>query len=342
MDKKYKHLNQKDRDRIFKLLRMGKTKKDIGNIIGRHKSTISRELNRNKHKKLKVYLPDTAEKKAVKRKIKGRKRSYLEKDSELREYVIKKLKDDWSPEQIEGRVKTEIGKYVNYESIYQYIYSLTGRKQNLKHFLKRSHRIRQKKNNRKINKSRILNRIDIDLRPKIVEKRKQFGHWEGDSMAFQAHKQQLATQTERKSRLTVILRPKDKTAKSRSKIINRYFKRFPIEARKTMTFDNGLEFADHQAITKAIGTKIFFAKPYSSWQRGSNENGNGLIRWYLPRNTDLNSLTDKQLNAIMESINNRPKKCLNFKTPNEVFIDEMSKIDKSKSNLFNSSVALRS
>ncbi len=109
-----------------------------------------------------------------------------------------------------------------------------------------------------------------------------------------------------------------------------------------MTFDNGLEFADHQAITKSIGTKIFFAKPYSSWQRGSNENGNGLIRWYLPRNTDLNSLTDEQLNAIMELINNRPKKCLGFKTPNEIFLNEMSKIYKSKPNLFNSSVALRS
>ncbi|MCK5459666.1 IS30 family transposase [Candidatus Parcubacteria bacterium] len=150
------------------------------------------------------------------------------------------------------------------------------------------------------------------------------------------------TDTERKSRLTVILRPKDKTAKSKSEIINKYFKRFPIEARKTMTFDNGLEFADHQAITKSIGTKIFFAKPYSSWQRGSNENGNGLIRWYLPRNTDLNSLTDEQLNAIMELINNRPKKCLGFKTPNEIFLNEMSKIYKSKPNLFNSSVALRS
>ena len=150
MSKKYKHLNQKDRDRIFKLLRMGETQKNIGNIIGRHKSTISREISRNKHKKLKAYLPDTAEKKAAKRKIKGRKKCYLEKDSELRKYVVGKLKMDWSPEQIEGRIKAEVGKYLNYESIYQYIYSLAGRKQNLKHFLKKSHRIRRKKQGRKI------------------------------------------------------------------------------------------------------------------------------------------------------------------------------------------------
>lgn len=228
MSKNYKHLNHKDRDRIFELLRQGKTQKEIGSIIGRHKSTISREISRNRHKKLKIYLPDTAEKKAAKRKIKGRKKNYLEKDPELRKYVIKRLNDDWSPEQIEGKIREETGKYFNYESIYQYIYSLSGRKQNLKSLLKRSHRIRRKNRGRKISKSRIPNRVDIDLRPKIVK--------------------------------------------------------------------------------------------------------NGLIRWYLPRSTDLNSLTDKQIHDIMELINNRPRKCLNFKTPKKVFIDEMNKIYRSKYN----------
>ncbi len=312
-------------------LRQGKTQKQITNLIGRDKSTISRELRRNEHKKFEVYLPDTAERKAFKRKERGRKKRYLDKEPALREYVLAQLKLGWSPEQIEGRIRSDLKKYLNYESIYQYIYSLEGRKENLRQYLRRAHRIRRRKHGRKHQQGKIPNRIDISLRPKIVEKRRQFGHWEGDSLIFRRHAQCLATQTERKTRLIIALRPQNKTAQERTQIINQWFSRFPKEARMTMTFDNGLEFADHQSIAETLGTKIYFAKPYASWQRGTNENSNGLIRWYLPKNTDLDSLTDDELDAIIELINNRPRKCLNFQTANEVFRDEMNKIfNKSK------------
>lgn len=326
MTKHYKQLSQKERDRIFLLKQKGKSNADIAKILGRNKSTIGRELTKNKHEKFNQYLPDTAQRKSDKRKRGGRKRNYLDKDTRLTEYILSKLKIGWSPELIAGRMKIEIKRHYNYESIYQYVYSLKGRKQNLRMYLRRSHRIRRKKNGRKHHKGKIPNRIDIVLRPKIVEKRGQFGHWEGDSILYRGHSQNLSTNTERKSRYTVLLKPKDKSAKERSIIINSKFKELPPQAKKTMTFDNGLEFSNHENIAERTGMKIYFAKPYASWQRGTNENRNGLIRWYLPKDTDLNSLTNRQLKTIEDLINDRPMKCLNFKTPTEVFDFEMNKI----------------
>ena len=328
MTKKYKQLSQKERDRIFLLKQKGKSNIDIAKTLGRDKSTIGRELKRNKHNKFNQYLPDTAGRKANKKKKQGRKKNYLKKDRELKEYVLSKLKLGWSPELIAGRAKQEIGKLYNYESIYQHIYSLAGRKENLRVYLRRVHRIRRKKNGRKHHKGRIPNGTDIALRPKITEKRKQFGHWEGDSVLYKGHSQNLSTNTERKSRYTVLLKPKDKSAKERTEILNKHFRTLPFQAKRTMTFDNGLEFSLHEDITEKTGMKIYFAKPYSSWQRGTNENRNGLIRWFLPKDTNLDFLTGEDLKTIQDLINNRPMKCLNFQTPTEVFNFEMNKIEK--------------
>lgn len=331
MAKNYKQLSQKERDRIFLLKRKGKLNSDIAKILGRNKSTIGRELKRNKHNKFNQYLPDTAQRKADKKKRQNRKKNYLLKDVTLKEYILSKIKLGWSPELIEGRAKQEIGKTYNYESIYQYIYSLAGRKENLKSYLRRAHRIRHKKNGRKHHKGRIPDRTDIALRSKNIEKRKQFGHWEGDSVIYKGHSQNLSTNIERKSRYAVIAKPKDKSAKERTKIISKKFRNLPREAKRTMTFDNGLEFAEHKQITKETGMKIYFAKPYSSWQRGTNENRNGLLRWFLPKDTDLNFFTEKKLQAVQDMMNNRPMKCLNFKTPAEIFNFEMNRL-KQKSN----------
>ena len=164
----------------------------------------------------------------------------------------------------------------------------------------------------------------------LDDKRKQFGHWEGDTMMFLGHKQTLATHTERKTRFIAAKRPNSRTAEDRSYIAEKTFKKLPPEAKRTMTLDNGSENSEHETVTKSTGIKIYFARPYASWQRGANENSNGLIRWYLPRNTDLNNLTEKQLDDIIDLINNRPRKCLSYKTPKEMFELEMNKI-KSKS-----------
>ena len=325
-NKRYRQLRRAERDRIFSLMRKGKTQEAIAEILGRDKSTISREISRNRHLKFKIYLPDTAQRKADKSKAKGRKSRYMEKDPQLRRYVIEKFKLGWSPEQIEGRIEKEVGKYINYETLYQYIYSLQGRKKNLKRYLRRSHRIRHNRNGRRHQKGKIPNRVDIAFRPRFIEGRRQLGHWEGDSMYFKGHSQQLATFTERKSRFTIAIRPKDRSAQARADATVGWFGQLPNGACRTMTFDNGLELASHQAITRSLCTKVYFAKPYASWQRGTNENSNGLIRWYLPHNTDLDSLTNEQLNNVINLINSRPRKCLAFRTPYEVLLEEMGKI----------------
>lgn len=342
MKTNYKQLDQKERDQIFSLLQEGKTQKEISDIIGRDKSTVCRELSRNWHQKFNTYLPDTAQRKAAKRKSQGRKQRYLDKNPELKQYVLAKLEAGWSPEQIAGRIKLDLDNYLNCESIYQYMYSLTGRKANLRQYLKRAHRIRRKKDGRKHQKGKIPNRIDISLRPKEIEARVEFGHWEGDSLIYNRHRQALATHTERKTRFIVVQRAKNRTAQERVRLTNCYYSQLPLAARKTITYDNGLEFSAHEEISTTLGIDIYFARPYASWQRGSNENSNGLIRWYLPKKTDLDTLTDGELDVIIKMINDRPRKCLNWRTPSEAFNEEMNKLNKQGTNnqITNNSVAL--
>lgn len=335
MSKQYKQLNQEERDQIYLLLRRGKRQLEIALALKRDKSTISRELDKNKHRKFNEYLPDTAQRKSSKKKTKGRKQRYVDKYPEVKDYVLAKLRLGWSPEQISGRMPRNIGHYLNQESIYQYIYSLPGRKQNLKQYLRRAHRIRHRKKGRKHQKGKIPNRVDIALRPKEVD-RLTFGHWEGDTMYYRGHRQTLATHLERRTGKILAARPFDKSALARSQAMIDKFAALPQTARKTMTLDNGPENSDHQRITEQTGTQIYFAKPYASYQRARNENGNGLIRWYLPKTTNLDDFTEQQIDDIIGLINNRPRKRFGFLTPNEVFEIEMNKL-KFKGQNFNHS-----
>ena len=323
----YKQLNQKERETIYQLKKRGLTNSDIAQKLGRDKSTIGRELRRNQHLKLKQYLPDTAERKAEKRKAKGRKARYIIKQPALKKKIIRLLKKGWSPDLIAGRCNRNHESYLNQESIYQFIYSLDGRKQNLRQYLRRAHRIRWKKNGRKHWKdSRIPNRVDIDKRPKIVVKRTQFGHWEGDNVVYNRHRRALSTTVERKTRKVMIFRPRNMTAQEKALATIRRYRHVPQEARRTMTYDNGLEAAAHETVTASIGMKFYFAKTYSSWQRGTNENRNGLVRFYLPRETNLDAVSDMQIKRVEDLINNRPMKCLGYRTPNEAYKFEMSKL----------------
>lgn len=327
----YSHLGQEERDRIFQLKSQGLTNTEIAQKLGRHKTTIGRELKRNLHKKFGQYLPDTAQRKADKRKSSGRKKRYVDKLPRLKQKIIKLLEKGWSPDLIAGRLKHLKKYFLNQESIYQFIYSLEGRKSNLRQYLRRTHRIRYKKNGRGVKKTKIPNRIDIKERPNIVEKRTQFGHWEGDNVVYNRHKNAISTSVERKTRKVIISKPRNLTAKEKSKVIISRFRNLPKEARRTMTYDNGKEITDHQAITISIDMKFFFAKTYASWQRGTNENRNGLVRFYLPRDTDLAKTSWQQIRRVENLINNRPVKLLGYLTPNEAFANEMSKL-KSKIN----------
>jgi len=325
--KTYKQLAQKEREKIYQLKNKGMTASAIAERLGRDKSTIGREIRRNQHLKLRQYLPDTAERKALKRKAAGRKMRFVVKLSSLKKKIIQFLKRGWSPDLIAGRLRKKREPYLNQESIYQFIYSLEGRKQNLRQYLRRAHRIRRKKNGRKHRKDiRIPNRVDITKRPKIVEKRTQFGHWEGDNVVYNRHRRALSTTAERKTRTVMIFRPRDLSAEAKARSTIRRYRALPPKARRTMTYDNGLEAAAHETVTAAIGMKFFFAKTYSSWQRGTNENRNGLVRFYLPRDTDLDTVSDARIKKVEHLINNRPMKCLGYKTPNEAYQYEMNKL----------------
>lgn len=322
--KNYKQLDQKDRDRIYLLKKKGMSNSDIAKQLGRDKSTIGRELQRNMHLKVHEYLPDTAQRKADKRKERSRKQAYVIKRPALKRRIIRLLKKGWSPDLIAGRLKRKGLPYLNQESIYQFIYSLEGRKINLRQYLRRSHRIRHSKRGRKPQKdSRIPNRVDISKRPKYVEKRQQFGHWEGDIILYNRHRLALSTSVERKTRKVILSKLVDRSAEEKAKCLVRRFNRLPEEVRRTMTYDNGKEATAHETVTAAIGMKFYFTKTYSSWQRGTNENRNGLVRFYLPRSTDLSKLSFKQIRQVENLINNRPVKCLDYMTPNEAFAQEI-------------------
>jgi IS30 family transposase len=325
--RRFKQLRPQERDRIYQLFQDRKTQAEIAKELGRNKGTISRELRRNWHQIFDEYLPDTAQRKADRRKALGRKRHYLDRFPRLKAHVLARIKAGWTPDLIAGELRRQKACFLAKESIYQFVYSLEGRKLNLRQYLPRAHRIRRRKNGRKHRKVVIPGRVDITRRPKLVAARSQFGHWEGDSVSYSGHSQRLATQVERKSRFLVVLRPKTNGARERASLINNKFSSFPVKARRSITFDNGLEFAEHGRMTAVLGTKVYFAKPYASWQRGSNEHANGILRRYLPRATDLDMLTDKELQNIVNQINDRPRKILGYLTPNEVFNQELSKLN---------------
>lgn len=326
-NKHYAQLGQKERDRIFQLKKNGISNTDIAKKLGRDKSTIGREIARNLHQKLRQYLPDTAQRKADKRKQQGRKQDYATKNPVLKKKIIRLLRKGWSPDLIAGRCKRNSDAYLNQESIYQYIYSMEGRTLNLRQYLRRAHRIRRKKNGRKhIKDIRIPNRVDIAKRPKSVEKRTQFGHWEGDNVVYNRHRKALCTNVERKTRKVILFKPRDLTASTKAQHTIRLYRNLPQEAKRTMTYDNGLEAAAHEVVTASIGMKCYFAKTYASWQRGTNENRNGLVRFYLPRDTDLDSVSGADIRRVENQINNRPMKCLRYQTPNEAFAHEMNKL----------------
>ncbi len=319
MTKTYKHLHPEDREEICIMHSLGYSEEAIGEKIGRHKSTISRELARNASTEYKCYRAQRAQQRAEARRAAASRHQRL-KDDRIRDYVRKHLAEDWSPELIAGRLSADQpGLTISIEAIYQYVYAPdTPDREHLIARLPRQHRRRKPRGKgRKPKKIIIPNPVSIDLRPLIVEARQEVGHWEGDSLVSSQSKAALNSLTERSWRLTYITKLSRKTAEHTTAAVIRRLKHLPLEARKTLTLDNGTENAGHQIITAAIGTQCYFAHPYRSWERGSNEQVNGLIRRYLPKGTDFSMITDQQIKAIEDKLNNRPRKCLGFKTPLE-------------------------
>lgn len=321
MENTYKQLSCEERDKIAILRAQGLSQEDIAKAIGRCKSTISRELRRNRTPTYNVYLPHKAHERANRRKQEAGKRERL-KNPIISVYVMTKLKLGWSPEQISGRLPIEhLGQNISHEAIYQYIYDKENRKLcDLTIYLARASQYRKRRgHSNKHQKSHIPDRVSIDERPSYIEKRIQPGHWETDTVISRQSKKALAVILERASRLLHIERLSSKTSIKLSKAVKNRLNYHPKHMRRTITYDNGSENVEHQKINYTLGTKSYFCNPYHSWEKGSVENAVGLIRRFLPKKTDLATISHQQIKNIETLLNNRPRKCLDYKTPSEVF-----------------------
>lgn len=324
---KYKHLAIEERETIQEMLWQKSSIRDVAKVLGRNTSTISREVKKNYVPHGKRYLPRVAHKKAlINRKSRGRKDRL--KNQRVRDYVIKHLKLRWSPEQISGRIQIDLKETISHEAIYQYIYTqiyrngwgyLKPNHEDLRIYLRRRKRRRTKKGMRKCQRIFKPKGVSIELRPKIVDTRSRFGDWEGDSVESIDHKPGINTLVERKAGLVFITKLKDKTAKATTYAMNQRFKNIPKKLKYTVTLDNGPENSDWSTIEKEIGLSCFYAHPYCSCERGTNENTNGLIRDYFPKRTDFDTITNKEIRFVENALNNRPRKRLGWKTPLEVF-----------------------
>jgi IS30 family transposase len=264
-------------------------------------------------------MPDAAEQMASANRARPRGARWI-RNRKLLAYVLRKLREEWSPQQIAGRLRldhrSDSSMRVSHQSIYSYIDADRQAGGSLWKRLRQSHKIRRKAYGTGKRRSRIPQRVGIELRPAHIESRRQSGHWEADTMMASGGR--LATCVERKSRYVLIARLPDGRACEFNAAAIRLFKRIPRSQRKTMTSDNGSEFIEHQTLSRRLGFKTYFAHPYSSWERGTNENTNGLIRQYIPRNSDLKTITYQRVERIARKLNNRPRKVLNYRTPAEV------------------------
>lgn len=319
----YAHLTKENRIELAILKRSGAKQKDIARILCKDPSTISRELRRNPDKDSVIgYSPSYAQNKTKIRRIKANQRfRIIENDEKLRKFIVKKLKKLWSPEQIAGRLKKEFGKtLVCHETIYQYIYSSNP-------YLKRYLRCRKGKYRRRYGtKIREKQREEakkkrIDLRPEIVEQRGRIGDWEGDTILGK-DKNHILTHAERKSGILFADKLQVVTAEeTRIRTIER-FKKIPRKKKRSLTYDNGTTFADYEFTERETGIDIYFAYPYHSWERGTNENANGLLRQFFPKKSVFANITQKEIDKAVRLINHRPRKRLNYLTPYEVFYEK--------------------
>ena len=316
-EKHHQKLSAEERDQIALLHGRGESIRGISVFLGRSPSTISDELKRNSLGNG-DYVAIHAQGQTEARKGKARKRHPL-KNEKVYAYVMEKLREGWSPEQIAGRLKVEQGKAVIcHETIYQFIYGEQGKQMGLSEYLPWKRIKRRKKRGRGVHRSHIPDRVSIHRRPVEVDSRAEFGHWEGDTVEGKGHREGIHTEVERKSRLLVATIVSQISSEATIQVQKQMFTALPQEARRSTTLDNGHENHHHNQLAE-LGMGTYFADPYSSWQRGTNEYHNGLLRRYLPKGTSFKDLDPEDLADMVWEINNRPRKVLDFRTPQEVY-----------------------
>ena len=319
MAKNYNHLTRGERLRIRQLRTESNSLAFIAQALGRSKSTISEELRRNQYRG--SYVPAMADSMARKRRKQPRRQRKID-CPELRADVEAGLARQWSPEQIAGRLRRDFprspARRISHEAIYQWLWEDKRAGGTWHRHLRQSNRKRKKRRTGRESRGRIIGRVGIEQRPASVDSRRFMGDWEGDTVVGHRHQGLVATWVERKSRYTCLALMEDKKAKTLNHAILARFKANPSLPMRTTTLDNGREFSDHAVLAEAWGAKIFFARPYHSWERGLNENTNGLLRQYFPKGTNFLQVTTQRLAEVEELLNNRPRKILAYRTPAEV------------------------
>lgn len=310
----YTQLIREQRYQIQALLNTAQTQTQIAAVIGVHPATISRELQRNRGQR--GYRPQQAHGRAQARQVAKRQPRL---GPAIWQQVDTLLRQTWSPEQIHGRFQQEQGQTISHEWIYQHIYEDKRAGGDLYRSL-RCQKKRRKRYGTYRRRGRIANQVSIDERPAVVTARERIGDWEGDTVIGKSHNGVLVTVVERTSKYTVLEGVSHKTAAAVRQAVVRGLEPYKDQVH-TITYDNGLEFSEHAGMAKDLEAQIYFAHPYASWERGVNENTNGLIRQFFPKDQDLRGVTDEQLTTVMETLNHRPRKTLGYRTPHEVFFD---------------------
>ena len=322
MGQRYEQLSLKERCTVSGLSQAGKTMRQIAAAMDRAPSTIMRELKRNSGNHV-GYQPSYAEQQAKSRRWRG---SRLLRKADLQEKVLEGLSQGWSPAQVAGRLKKEQrATVISYESIDRFIDSQIRRTKDYSWRLylprgKSKRGWRGHKGGSAVD--HIQDRVPIDRRPAYIHKRRQAGHWEGDLMLFAQYGQAVLVTHERRSRLLLLSRQPNKAAEPVAKKLTDLLGSLPKLLRRTITFDNGTEFAYHYRLHK-LSMRTFFCDPHAPWQKGGIENAIGGLRRGLPRKTDLATLSEDRLLGLVRSYNHTPRKCLNYKTPAEVFCHEL-------------------
>jgi IS30 family transposase len=318
----YRQLNVEERTLIARFLSEGCTLREISRRLGRSHSTILREIERNALSE-DVYLNTEAHARALKRRRQARHRHRWNHRPLVR-YVLKKLAQRFSPEIIAGRIKRDYPRQgamrICSETIYRWIYRDSQRGGSLWQSLATHRRARRRQRRYATGRRyQMAGRVGIEARCVLVARRARFGDWEGDSIVGRAGESAIASQLERKSRWLTARLLRDRSAQSWNDQAVSALRGLPAKLRRTLTVDNGPEFSGFAHIEKALALRVYFADPYAAWQRGSIENANGLLRRYFPKGTNFNLITDQKLARVVRIINHRPRKCLNYQTPHEVF-----------------------
>lgn len=323
----YSHLSSEERRVIFHCFNYGLSRAEIGRRLGRHRSTISREIKRGARRYGPRYDGIYAQEQAVKNRRKARHRRRIS-NTQLVAYVQKRLQAYWPPEAIAGRLPIVFpdrpDMRISPEQIYQWIYADSRARGVLHRYLRRGHTYRRRRRRLARLRGRFADRVDINQRPAIVNARERFGDWEGDTVWGKNNSGAIATHVERKSGYLIAIKLPSRHAEPLADATIRAFKRLPKRWRHTLTYDNGSEFADFMRISRYSGLAIYFAQPHAPWQRGCNENLNGLLRQFYRKQTALRHVDQSDVDKVVHLLNHRPRKRLGYLTPHEVLKKDRS------------------